>query len=156
MVFEDVLLIDDQCQDAIVGLGVCKLTSGEIDEGIRLIGNSINNREKCSYFNTAAICLVKRQDFKQALDLYLISMKYAAADEGLVSSLCFNIGLLYLKDSEVSKSIKFFEKALEYNPFNVDARHNLEILKERTDMSSTNAKSIEFDDEHLNDLMHAI
>ena len=45
MVFEDVLLIDDQCQDAIVGLGVCKLTSGEIDEGIRLIGNSINNRE---------------------------------------------------------------------------------------------------------------
>ena len=59
---------------------------------------------------------MKRQDFKQALDLYLISMKYAAADKGLVSSLCFNIGLLYLKDSEVSKSIKFFEKALEYNP----------------------------------------
>ena len=155
MVFEDVLLVDDQCKQAQLGLGICKLTDGDIDDGIRLLGNSINEREKCSYFNTAAICLVKKNDFKRALDLYIISLKYAGSDTLLVSSLCYNIGLLYLKNRKMKQSIDFFQKALEYSPFNVHARHNLSILLESTNQDSK-GKNISFNKEYLDEFIQAI
>ena len=159
MVFEDVLLVDEQCKQAQIGLGVCKLTDGDIDEGIRLLGNSINEREKCSYFNTAAICLVKKNDFKRALDLYIISLKYAGTDTILVSSLCYNIGLLYLKNKKIKQSIDFFQKALDYSPFNVHARHNLSILLENSNSdinSNPKGKHIAFDQAYLDDFIQAI
>lgn len=163
MVFEDVLSVDADCKQAQLGLGVCKLSDGDIDGGIRLLGNSINEREKCSYFNTAAICLVKNEDYKRALDLYIISLKYAGSDNILVSSLCYNIGLLYIKNKKVKQAIDFFQKALEYSPFNVHARHNLSVLIGNPDMSfdekdsgEVSSKHISFDQECLDQFIEAI
>ena len=37
-------------------------------------------------------------------------------DKILVSSICFNIGLLFYKKKNLKYSQKYFEKALKYNP----------------------------------------
>ena len=128
-VFEDVMSIDEASYEAKAGLGTCELIAGNLEDGMKLLSSTINVREKCSYFNTAAIFNVRTKSFDRALDLYKNALKIAAPDPSLVASICFNIGLLYYKTNNPEQSLKYFEKVLEYKESHENAQYNIDVLR---------------------------
>ena len=69
-VYEDVIQLDETNLEAEEGLGTVALISGDVEKGLQLLNSTINLREKCSFFNTAAIVNVKRGNYDRAFDLY--------------------------------------------------------------------------------------
>ena len=132
-VYEDVIQLDESNLEAEEGLGTVALISGNVEKGLQLLNSTINLREKCSFFNTAAIVNVKRENFDRAFDLYSNALKIAGNDIKLVSSICFNIGLLFYKKKNLKYSEKYFEKALKYNSSHKLAAHNLEAIRTAVD-----------------------
>ncbi len=63
-------------------------------------------------------------NFAKATELYL----EIASSEGTSSDLYYNLGNSYYRQGKLGKAILYYEKALRLDPFNKDARANLEFV----------------------------
>ncbi|MBZ0258077.1 glycosyltransferase family 39 protein [bacterium] len=62
-----------------------------------------------------------------AFDAYKEAYKYASNNPALL----LNLGVLYARQGDLQRSTKLFERVLELNPANQDAKRNLEINRRR-------------------------
>lgn len=76
--------------------------------------------------------------YSEALALY----EQAAANEGTSSALMYNIGNCHYRLGHPGKAILYYERALNIDPTNADARSNLEFVKSKitdnTDVDESN------------------
>lgn len=77
-------------------------------------------------------------NYYKALELYLDAQK----KEGTSSDLYYNIGNCYYRLKDNGKAILYYERALNLNPNNKEARNNIELVKtkliDKTDIDDTN------------------
>lgn len=66
-------------------------------------------------------------NFAKATELYL----EIASSEGTSSDLYYNLGNSYYRQGKLGKAILYYEKALRLDPFNKDARANLEFVNNK-------------------------
>ena len=89
--------IKGDVEEAIAGLGTCKIIDGEFRQALSFIGKTINKREQSGIFNMAGILLVTNQEFRKAVTLYVNAIKYLDEEKepDVVAKLFFNMGLAF-------------------------------------------------------------
>lgn len=129
-VFSEALEIKGDLEEAVAGMGTCKIIDGDFRGAISFIGNTINEREQSAIFNTAGILLVTNSEFKKAVTLYVNAIKYLNPEKEpeVVSRLFFNMGLAFLKWGKIAKALRCFEKSYKYDLDFDGAKHNMGVL----------------------------
>lgn len=79
-----------------------------------------------------AAAAYNKDDFNAALELYM----KAAKEDGTSSELFYNIGNTYYKLDKKGMAILYYERALQLNPNNDDARSNLEFVKNKANLNA--------------------
>ena len=129
-VFAEALEIKGDLEEAIVGLGTCKIIDGDFRAAVSFIGNTINQREQSGIFNMAGILLVGNKEYKKAVTLYVNAVKYLDSEKEpeVVAKLFYNMGLAFLKWGKIAKGVRCFEKAYKYDQDFECAKHNMGVL----------------------------
>lgn len=130
VVFAEALEIKGDLEEAVIGMGTCKIIDGDFRAAVSFIGNTINQREQSGIFNMAGILLVSNKEYKKAVTLYVNAIKYLNADKEpeVVARLFYNMGLAFLKWGKIAKSVRCFEKAYKYDQDFECAKHNMGVL----------------------------
>lgn len=88
---------------------------------------SAQNRVEGKKLIDEAYSAYEKDDFAKAIQLY----EQAAATEGTSSELFYNMGNTYYRLGNMGKSVLYYEKALQINPGNEDARTNLDFVNDK-------------------------
>lgn len=66
-----------------------------------------------------------KEDYNNAINLYIESIK----QDGVSSTIYYNLGNAYYRDNKLGKAIISYERALTLDPSNEDARTNLDFVR---------------------------
>lgn len=87
-----------------------------------------------------------KEDYRQAISLY----EQAIANDGVSSTVYYNLGNAYFRDNRLGKAIISYERALALDPSNADARTNLDFVRTKIEDAP------EDDSSFLSNLHHKI
>lgn len=79
----------------------------------------------------------QREHYQEALQRYLYEVK----KHGTSSDLFYNIGNTYYRMRDNTRAILYYERALQLDPSNSDARENLEFVREKAHISEDTGAS---------------
>ena len=86
---------------------------------VSVLGNAVFQKANDAY---------NQKNYAEAIALYeeLASQGYKEV------AVCYNLGNAYFKNSQLSKSILWYERALRLDPANEDIKHNLAFVNQQT------------------------
>lgn len=89
-----------------------------------------DNVDKPDVLYDAGVAAYKNKEYKQAQAYFNNVTKQSTASNILKEQAYFNSGNTHVMQKELQKAIDVYEKALEINPDNEKAKHNLEKVKQ--------------------------
>jgi tetratricopeptide (TPR) repeat protein len=107
--------LDPSNPDASKGLGLVRLSEGDVNAALDLLKNSASEEEAASFFNNAAIHAAKQGKLEESLRLYETALKALRTDK-LKPIVYFNIALAYEKLGRTDDALKHIKRVLKYVP----------------------------------------
>ena len=133
-VFEGIMEIDPDCQEAKDEVAVMAFKEGNMSLAEQLIAETEAGDEMASVFNNMAIGQINKDEFDQGIGTYLKALALLS-DKARTHLLNYNLGLAYKKKGDIEDAFKYFCKsyliAPDYEKAYNSLAHAAKVLKEK-------------------------
>ena len=125
-VYHHGLLIDKQNYSLLYNLGISYLNNYDYDNALHYLNLAkAENKNSVDLWLTIAVCQSKKRDFTNALESVTCAEKIQP-NNPLIP---FQMGTLYMQQDNNGEALKFFEKALEYDPHHIESLFHIGLIK---------------------------
>lgn len=125
---QEALNQDPDCLSARLGQVQCHLLMSDANDALKIMRQLEDASQFASVFNGAAIVAVRAGNFKQGIDLYKLAVTQLGDHPELSSRVFYNMGLGLYKWGKGGLAILAFDRALELDYRNENAKFNAEKL----------------------------
>ena len=125
-IYHQGLLIDKKNYSLLYNLGISYLNHYDYDNALIYLNLAKEeNNNSVDLWLTLAVCQAKKRDFREAFE----SVSFAEKIQPNNPLIPFQMGTLFMQQDNNDEALKFFKKALEYNPNHIEALFHIGLIK---------------------------
>ena len=125
-IYHQGLLIDKKNYSLLYNLGISYLNHYDYDNALIYLNLAKEeNNNSVDLWLTLAVCQAKKRDFREAFE----SVSFAEKIQPNNPLIPFQMGTLFMQQDNNDEALKFFKKALEYNPNHIETLFHIGLIK---------------------------